>query len=392
MTDLRRNFSRGTAAAAVALILLAFPVAALAAVDIDPGTTASDLAAEGGNILEECELTATETCEVEIKEADNEVGALVDVTEDGSGIASGEVFTEFNITGEEGALVGSFLSTVVNVSGVLSALGPEALASVEASLQVWDTTDGVLIAAETVVNEKIADGKIPVAEKSVVAMSLPLNRGHSYRVSLILEAGAVAGVGGVGDVGSALSDFLDTASWSDLSVTAGVDPFALIVIIDARLDQLETDVDALEEQVEGIAEDLEELDEKVDGIAEDLEELDEKVEELRDDFDSHSHTYRTGKGTGHNNTEAETGAALVPEVGPVDDPGDVDGDGDGVASVGDLCPGTPEGAEVDASGCELAAFCSLQERSSICSKADWQGDESRNPRDCRWRRGACEAR
>jgi outer membrane murein-binding lipoprotein Lpp len=167
-----------------------------------------------------------------------------------------------------------------------------------------------------------------------------------------------------------------------------VDPFALIVIIDARLDQLETDVDALEEQVEGIAEDLEELDEKVDGIAEDLEELDEKVEELRDDFDSHSHTYRTGKGTGHNNTEAETGAALVPEVGPVDDPGD----GDGVASAVDLCPGTPEGAEVDASGCELAAFCSLQERSSICSKADWQGDESRNPRDCRWRRGACEAR
>ncbi|MBW2691696.1 MAG: hypothetical protein JRE57_03555, partial [Deltaproteobacteria bacterium] len=119
---------------------------------------------------------------------------------------------------------------------------------------------------------------------------------------------------------------------------------------------------------------------------------DEKVEELRDDFGSHSHTYRTGKGTGHNNTEAETGAALVPEVGPVDDPGDVDGDGDGVASVGDLCPGTPEGAEVDASGCELAAFCSLQERSSICLKADWQGDESWNPRDCRWRRGACEAR
>jgi outer membrane murein-binding lipoprotein Lpp len=308
---------------------------------------------------------------VDIKEADNEVGALVDVTEGGSGIASGEVFTEFNITGEEGALVGSFLSTVVNVSGVLSALGPEALASVEASLEVTDTTDGVLIAAETVVNEKIADGKIPVAEKSVVAMSLPLNRGHSYRVSLILKAGAVAGVGGVGDVGSALSDFLDTASWSDLSVTAGVDPFALIVIIDARLDQLESDVDALEE--------------RVDGIEGDIEELDAKVDQLREDFDNHSHTYLTGKGTGHNNTEAETGAPLLPPGEPVDDV-------DGVESGNDLCPGTPEGAEVDASGCELDAFCALQDRISICSTADWQDDEeSKKPRNCRWRRGACEA-
>ena len=365
----------GTAAAAVALILLVLPVAALAAVDIDPGTTASDLAAEGGNIiLEECADTANDTCTVVINDADNEVGALVDVTDDGSGIASGEIFTDFNITGEDGALVGSFLSTVVNVSGVLSALGPEALASVEASLQVTDTTDGVLIAAETVVNEKIADGKIPVAEKSVVAMSLPLNRGHSYRVSLILEAGAVASAG---DVGSALSDFLDTASWSDLSVTAGVDPFALIVIIDARLDQLETDVDALEERVDGI-------EERVDDIEADIEELDEKVEELREDFDNHSHSYLTGKGTGHNNTEAETGSPLLPAGEPVDD-------GDGVESGNDLCPGTPEGAEVDASGCELVAFCSLQDRSSICSKSDWQDDESRNPRDCRWRRGACEA-
>jgi hypothetical protein len=235
---------------------------------------------------------------------------------------------------------------------------------VEASLEVTDTTDGVLIAAETVVNETIADGKIPVAEKSVVAMSLPLNRGHSYRVSLILEAGAVAGVGGVGDVGSALSDFLDTASWSDLSVTAGVDPFALIVIIDARLDQLETGLEELEGTVA---------------------ELEETVAELREDFDNHSHTYLTGRGVGHNNTEAETGTPGVESVEPVDDE-------DGVAGEDDLCPGTPEGAEVDASGCELDAFCALQDRISICSTADWQDDEeSKKPRNCRWRRGACEA-
>jgi hypothetical protein len=245
---------------------------------------------------------------------------------------------------------------------------------VKASLEVTDTTAGVLVAADTVVNDSIVDGIIPVSEKNAVAMPLPLNRGHSYRVSLILEARAV---GSAGDIDGALSDFIKTARWFGLSVTAGRDPFALIAIIDARLDQLETDVAALEE--------------RVDGIEGDIEELDEKVDQLREDFDNHSHTYLTGKGTGHNNTEADTGAPVLPASEPDDESGDVD-DGDGVESADDLCPGTPEGAEVDASGCELAAFCSLQERTSICWKADWQGDESRKPRDCRWRRGACEAR
>jgi hypothetical protein len=368
MADLRRNLSRGTAAAAVALILLVLPVAGLAAVDIDPGTTASDLAADGGNILEECPDTPTEMCTVVINAADNEVGALVDVTDEGSGVASGEIFTDFNITGEEGELVGSFLSAVVDVSGVLSGLGPKGLASVKASLVVTDTTAGMLVAAETVVNDRVVDGIIPVSEKNTVAMQLPLNRGHSYRVSLILEARAV---GSAGDVDGALSDFIKTARWFGLSVTAGRDPFALIAIIDARLDQLETDVAALEE--------------RVDGIETDIEELDEKVEELREDFDNHSHTYLTGKGTGHNNTEAETGAPLLPPGEPVDDV-------DGIEGVDDLCLGTPEGAEVDVNGCGIDAFCSLQERISVCSSADWQDDESRNPRDCRWRRGACEAR
>ena len=369
------NFSRGITAPVFALTLLALPVAPVAAVDIDPGMTASDLAAEGGNILDECDDTATETCTVVINDAGNEVGVLVDVTEDGSGIASGEIYTDFNITGvKEGALVGSFLSADVNVFGVLSGLGPKAFASVKASLEVMDTTEGVLVAAETVVDDSIADGTIPVSGANAVAMPLPLSSGHSYRISLIIQALAV---GSPGDAAGALSDFVNTASWSDLSVTAGDDPFALISKLDLRVTQLEVDVEALEERVDGN-----------DG---DIEELDEKVEQLREDFDNHSHTYLTGKGTGHNNTEADTGAPVLPASEPDDESGDVD-DGDGVESADDLCPGTPEGAEVDASGCELAGFCSLQEWTSTCWKADWQGDESWKPRDCRWHRGACEAR
>jgi hypothetical protein len=216
------NFSRSITAAAFALILLALPVAALAAVDIGPGERASDLAADGGNILEECADTGTETCTVVINAANNEVGALVDVTADGAGIASGEVYTDFNITGEDGALVGSFLSAEVNVSGVLSGLGRRAFASVKASLEVLDTTFGVLVAAETVVDDSVADGAIPVWGANAVAMQLPLTPGHSYRVSLIIETQAV---GSPGDAAGALSDFVNTASWSDMSVTAGLDPF-----------------------------------------------------------------------------------------------------------------------------------------------------------------------
>ena len=38
-----------------------------------------------------------------------------------------------------------------------------------------------------------------------------------------------------------------------------------------------------------------------------IEELREDLDDLRDDFDGHTHTYLTGKGKGHNNTEATSG-------------------------------------------------------------------------------------
>jgi hypothetical protein len=56
------------------------------------------------------------------------------------------------------------------------------------------------------------------------------------------------------------------------------------------------------------------------------------------------------------------------------------------------CPAVPEGTEVDASGCALADFCALQNRSVDCTSADWQEDELASPRDCRWRNGTCQPR
>jgi hypothetical protein len=51
-----------------------------------------------------------------------------------------------------------------------------------------------------------------------------------------------------------------------------------------------------------------------------------------------------------------------------------------------------ESFEVDAHGCAIEEFCALQDRAAVCSRADWQGDESGNPKDCRWRSGSCGLR
>lgn len=116
-----------------------------------------------------------------------------------------------------------------------------------------------------------------------------------------------------------------------------------------------------------------------------IAEIEDQIDELREDLDGHSHIFLTGRGTGHNNTEAETSSALLPL-------GELSDDMDGVPSAYDSCPGTPMGVDVDASGCGLDSFCSMHERARDCKRADWLDDESNNPWDCRWRRSSCEVR
>jgi outer membrane murein-binding lipoprotein Lpp len=302
---------RKSTRAIASLALLALPLAAHAAVEIGPGDTASDLVADGGGILDECATTATETCTVSINAAGNEVGALVDAGADGAGAASGEIFTDFSISvDEEAPLIGSFLSGQVDVNGLLRALAADAMASVDVSLHVRDMTAGVLVGAHTVVSDSVVNGSLPVSHSSAVVIPLPLTRGHDYRISLIIAAEALGSVDeGIG----AMSDFVSTASWSDLSLTAGQDPFEPIAEIADRVSDLESDVDDLESAVSrlaaairDLAADLDELEALVDRIANALRDLQQTVAELREDFESHTHTYLTGRGTGHNNTQATT--------------------------------------------------------------------------------------
>jgi hypothetical protein len=159
------------------------------------------------------------------------------------------------------------------------------------------------------------NGELPVSNNSAVVIPVALTRGHDYRISLIIAADAEGG-----DILGAESDFIDTASWTGLSVTAGQDPFGAIAGLDERVSNLESDVARLIPVVRRLVADLDILEALVGRIANALRDLQQTVAELREDFDSHTHAYLTGKGVGHNNTVATTtspsdGASILPVAG-----------------------------------------------------------------------------
>ena len=128
-----------------------------------------------------------------------------------------------------------------------------------------------------------------------------------------------------------------------------------------------------------------------DDLQAQIDDLQAQVDALRLDLEFHSHPYLTGRGAGHNKVETSTGLPRFPDGGvDVSGPAD-DYDGDGVLDAVDVCPASAFGAAVDLAGCTRDEFCSLQGRST-CRRADWADDEGGRPRDCRWRRGACQAR
>jgi hypothetical protein len=119
-----------------------------------------------------------------------------------------------------------------------------------------------------------------------------------------------------------------------------------------------------------------------DNLQSQIDDLQEQIDTLRGNFDGHSHSYLTGRGSGHNNTGAITGLPAFSGTGGSID----DADGDGITDAMDICPNSPVGERVDAEGCTIGEFCMQYSDRQSCHAGDWLADESNRPRDCRWNR------
>ena len=298
------------------LITALFPLAGRAQVVLAPG--------------EEFEFTAADTCGT-AEEIPNLVDALAGVDNDcdaagrrietqvrpifGAGWvglqtvrSSAFLRNSFEIdadSGNAGHTVGAWISYDVDFSGLMVFVGFFSNPTVELAITLRDLTEnkeikGELIWARDGSGVGLSVPYIPIDlnlgggqdERSVSnTFGAVLTRGHTYRIELRLVC-AVFSDGGL-DIGSECDYMGNTlfgsgggAGWSRLAVKVGLD------------------------EVEVLAK-----------LAE--------IDELRELFENHTHTYLTGKGVGHNNTEASTSAPLEVEDGDgEEDDGDDDGEDD----------------------------------------------------------------
>lgn len=255
------------------LSLLALAPLAAYAQDLSPGDSVSGLPIDAGSVLAECAATATETCSVVVDVSASRIQILASAEATGNAAASGELSASFAVTpstsGNPAALIGSVVSASVARTGLLDAAAVDANASSRVVVNVIDDTAGMTVGSAPVADQTVANASLGVDDSNTVVIPVPLQRGHAYRVQVVADGGAVGGA-----TATAASDFLNADGGivvSDISVSAGLDPF-------------------------------EQNDEQQQAI----DELREDLDTLREDFDTHTHTYLTGRGTGHNNTEATT--------------------------------------------------------------------------------------
>jgi len=207
--------------------------------------------------------------------------------------ASATLRNDFELLGDPetlGNTVGAWVTYDANWNGRMLFIGFLSNPTVELAIRLTDLTDSKVIKGELIWGR---DGRgvgisvpyIPFdlnlgggVDKDGVSNTFPavLTRGHKYRLELVMTC-AVFSDGGL-DVGSEC-DYMDNyilgqsgggAGWSKLAVKVGLDEAEVL----------------------------------------------KKLEDLA----THTHVYLTGKGVGHNNTEAETSA---PVEGPAEAPAPV---------------------------------------------------------------------
>jgi hypothetical protein len=262
---------------------------------VDPNGTLMDLPADASSTT-----CMDSTCSVVFDEANSTMDASVSVADGAASDIRSTLIASFSVSAPAEmatpTLVGSLVSMNVEADGELAAEGDGSSAAYRIDVQVVDQGSGVLVAAQ-----KVAEGSVEGTESQAiqvaepVVLNVPLKRGSSYQVELTLSNSATAAVGG-----TASSDFsAASVSWTGLDVAAGSDPLAPVVRLAAVVNGLQEQVDGIQDQVNGLTRRLAALQGQVDELEEELEEVDERLR-------THTHEYLTGRGNGHNNTEATT--------------------------------------------------------------------------------------
>jgi hypothetical protein len=236
-----------------------------------------------------------------------------------SAAASAAVLYEFEVEagpGSEGNMVDGMLAYRMSWLGVTKEAGSGAYL-VSINLEVEDISDPGLpeSVASVVIHEQVSGTGVDEGSSQDI-LSLMLERGHSYRVTASLATLAVTEAST--DPSTGVADFLSDVGSALEAAGVSVDILALQVGFDVEelAAQVEANTMAIEENAKAIEANTEAIGDlaKVVGLlADEVAAIKQALEDLGEALANHTHTYLTGKGVGHNNTEATTGPADVDE-------------------------------------------------------------------------------
>jgi hypothetical protein len=293
---------------AFALLLLLFAVVTQAQTTIEPGQTIEFSGADDCVTNEDAGFVSAVT-EARCDAAAATLGAAVEIsetTEVGGTSADGALWVDFEVganTDTEGNTVPGWVSYAVIWRGLIEQLDAESQAGVAIVYSLTNLDSGLTLKSERLLDRESPDvGPDEQDDGAADTVAVVLTRGEQYRFLLALECEAAV----TGDsLGSVCDYFTESegygVSLAALQVKLGLDDTELL----GRFDEIN-------ERLDDIDEEIEDLEDELDTVKDDLQNIEEDVDRLND----HDHDYLTGRGKGHNNTDATTSRPNLDELPP----------------------------------------------------------------------------
>jgi len=269
----------------------------LYALEVHPGVTYENLMSEGQSVSD-CNNPIIHGCNYDVDLSENWIRAVINPSVPGHDQLAVAIYKDFTVapsaSGNENNLVGSFLNVKIRYAGHLEGMGVFQRAGFEIQFYVRDLGNSDLMSTQSIADGQVA-GTIEASppdfipfpardfqtasNEEQIALPLPLTTGHEYRIVLHLKLDAnrfnpslIVSSDFLAPVAANWNSLFDFGGvkWSNLSLTVGSDPF-------------------------------------------------QEIDSLRELLEIHTHTYLTGKGVGHNNTEATTSMAIFMDSSDIPD-------------------------------------------------------------------------